>query len=83
MPTILQGRNPLPKHSLQILHTDGDHWVAVSTFNTGDHDIIMYDSKYSTLSPSTHTLLAKVVHTAFTVKLANVTKQSGDSDCGL
>ena len=86
MPTIIQGRNPLPKDSLQILHTDGDHWVAVSMFDTGDEDIVVYDSKYSSLSPSTQALLAKLVHTdkpTFTVKLANVTKQSGASDCGL
>ena len=52
MPTILQGRNPLPKHSLQILHTDGDHWVAVSTFNTGDHDIIMDMLGFMAVRPS-------------------------------
>ena len=86
MPTIIQGRNPLPKDSLQILHTDGDHRVAVSMFDTGDEDIVVYDSKYSSLSPSAQALLAKLVHTdkpTFTVKLANVTKQSGASDCGL
>ena len=38
-PTILQGRNVLPKDSLQILHIDGAHWVAASTFDTGDEDI--------------------------------------------
>lgn len=60
---LLQGRNPLPKDSLQILHTDDEHWVAVSTFDTGDEDIVIYDSKYSSLSQRTQTLIAKLVNT--------------------
>ena len=77
----MQGRQPLPTGSLQIIHTDGDHWVAVSTFNTEGADIIVYDPKYST-----QTILAKLVNTdkpAFSVRMASVLKQSGSSDCGL
>jgi hypothetical protein len=72
MPTVLQGRNPLPQDSLQILHTDGEYWVAVSTFDTGDEDIVIYDSKYSSLSQSTQAVLAKLVNTdkpSFNVKV--------------
>ena len=71
---------------MQILHTDDEHWVAVSTFDTGDEDIVIYDSKYSSLSQRTQTLIAKLVNTdkpSFTVRVASVTKQSGASDCGL
>ena len=48
---------------LQIIHTDGDHWVAVSTFNTQGADTIVYDPKYSSVSKSTQTILAKLVNT--------------------
>ena len=85
-PTVLQGRQPLPTGSLQIIHTDGDHWVAVSTFNTEGADTIVYDPKYSSVSKSTQTILAKLVNTdkpAFSVRMASVLKQSGSSDCGL
>ena len=49
-------------------------------------DIVIYDSKYSSLSQRTQTLIAKLVNTdkpSFTVRVASVTKQSGASDCGL
>ena len=46
----------------------------------------MYDPKYSSVSKSTQTILAKLVNTdkpAFSVRMASVLKQSGSSDCGL
>ena len=43
----------------------------------------MYDSKYSSVSESTHTILAKPVKPSLSIKMASVTKQSGSSDCGL
>ena len=49
-------------------------------------DISIFDSKYSRPSKDTEILLAKLINTdksAITVKMANVTKQSGSSDCGL
>ena len=83
LPTVLQGRNPLPTGALQILHVDSNHWVAVSTFNTEAQDIIVYDPKNYSISSSTQTILAKLVNTdkpSFTVRMV---KQSGCSDCGL
>ena len=74
---------------MQILHVHGDHWIAVSTVgctaNT-EEDIVIYDSKYASLSADTKLLLSQLVHTdkpVFTVKIASVTKQSGSTDCGL
>ena len=74
---------------MQILHVYGDHWIAVSTVgctaNT-EEDIVIYDSKYASLSADTKLLLSQLVHTdkpVFTVKIASVTKQSGSTDCGL
>ena len=60
----------------------------MSNFNTETEgvDIIVYDSMYSSLSKNTQTILSKLVHTdkpELTVKMANVSKQSGTRDCGL
>lgn len=83
---------PLLKNALQILHTgenenNRNHWIAVSTVNCNEkEDIIVYDSKFSSsLSPDTLMLLAQVIKTeksAICIKVANVTKQTGSSDCG-
>lgn len=87
--TVLQqtkSLKPLQADSLQILHTRGNHWIAVSTVSCTTEDITVYDSKYSRLSSDTETLLARLVHTdksVVSVNIANVTKQSGSSDCGL
>ena len=48
--------------------------------------MVVYDSKYSSLSGSSQALVAKLIRTdkpSVTVRIASVTKQSGDSDCGL
>ena len=71
--------------SLQILHVNGCHWIAVSTVDctASTEDIVVYDSKYASLSTETKLLLSHLVHTdkpAFTVKVASVTKQSGSAD---
>ena len=86
-PTVLQtNMKPLPTDSLQILHTDGNHWIALSTFNCDATVITVYDSKYTTVSESTQSILAKLVYTDrpfFSINMASVSNQSGSSDCGL
>jgi hypothetical protein len=86
-PTILQANSKcLPPGSLQIMHSDGNHWLTASTLNRGTEDIVVYDSMYASVSKSTHSLLAKLVNTdkpSFSVQMANVMKQTGNFDCGL
>ena len=95
-PTSLQLVGPLKpfpseSQSLQILHVNRDHWIAVSTVgctaDTDDsEDIIVFDSKYSSLSMGTKLVLSQLIHTdkpSFNVKIASVSKQSGSADCGL
>ena len=85
-PTVLQGQYTLPEQSLQIIHMNNNHWIAASTIHVVDADIVLYDSKYSCLSESSKILLSKLIKTdkpTITIKMASVTKQSGDSDCGL
>ena len=77
---------PPESQSLQILHVNRDHWIAVSTVScTDNEDIIVFDSKYS-LSTGTKLVLSQLIHTdkpSFNVKIASVSKQSGSADCGL
>jgi hypothetical protein len=61
--TVLQqtkSLKPLPEESLQILHTRGNHWIAVSTVNCTTVEVTVYDSKYSKLSSDTEMLLAQI-----------------------
>ena len=91
--TLYQQRKviiPFTENGLQILHINGDHWITMSTckttFEDGDDDIVIYDSIFSNVNEATKTLLAKMVHTnkkSFSVRIANVTKQSESNDCGL
>ena len=84
----MNSRISLPPGSLQILHVHGNHWITVSTCNSGhtDANIVVYDSKYQFLGSATETLLAKLVLTqqdVLNIHIASVNKQSGDSDCGV
>ncbi len=77
---------PLLPNSLQVIHLDNNHWAAASTVNCKTEDIILYDSIYCSVNSKTKLLLARLVNTskpAFSVQVANVTKQSGSSACGL
>lgn len=75
--------------SLQILHVHSEHWFAVSTVGCTaytEENIVIYASKYSSLSVDTKVLLSQLVHSdkpIFTVKIASVTKQSGSAHCRL
>lgn len=85
--TLLQQKRiiPLASNALQVVYLPG-HWIAVSTVNTEKEDIVLYDSLSSTVTEKTKILLSQLVHTSnphFTVRIANVTKQSGGSECGL
>ena len=55
-PTVLQtNMKLLPTDSLQILHTDGNHWIALSTFNCDATVSTVYDSSLSWPNWSTQT----------------------------
>ena len=80
--------SPPESQSLQILPVNNDHWVAVSTVGCAAStaegiDIIVYDSKYFSLSTDTKLLLSQLVHPdkpAFNLMIASVSKQSGSAD---
>lgn len=94
-PPVLQQAGPLKalpqgSQSLQILHVDDNHWLAVSTVDSSndktEYDITVYDSIYSSISADAKDLLSQLIHTekpSFNVRLANVSKQTGTEDCGV
>ena len=54
--TLLQSRKqPLPegKQVVQIIHCHGNHWIAVSSMNTSDKTVNVYDSLYNSLDGET------------------------------
>ena len=75
---------PLLPNSLQIVHSHGNHWIAISIVNceTGT-DLCLYDSSYSDLTLNTRKVLAKFVKTAKSSVSVNIVGQIGGSDCGL
>ena len=54
---------PRDSESLQILHVEGDHWIAVSSVGCNNEEIAIYDSKSMSLSAETKLLLAQLIHT--------------------
>lgn len=75
---------PLPADTLQILHTNGNHWIAAAT---GELHYRGYNCLWlARLSPDTEILLTWLVNTdkfVVSVNIDDVTNQSGPSDCGL
>ena len=72
---------PIPpgSQSLQILHVNDNHWIAVSTVGcTTAEDIILYDSKYLSISVGTKLLLSQT-----SILIATDCKQSVSADCGV
>ena len=58
----------------------------LSTCDCEGADIIVFYSKYVSLTKSTMTLLTKLVKSknkSFTAQITNTIKQSGSSDCGV
>ena len=52
---------PLEPNSLQIIHLPR-HWIAASTMNLINEDIIVYDSLSTKISDNTAQILAQLVH---------------------
>lgn len=62
------------------------HWIGVSTLGCELGHVNIYDSLYSTLSPSAIQQICNLLHTKeakLTVKMCDILMQHGVSDCGL
>ena len=78
---VLTNDHRLLPGSVQVLHVNGNHWLTVSTLDSGV-DVTLYDSLHFTLSEDTKAQLAKLLKSpkkAITVKFASTNKQ----DCGV
>ena len=69
---------------IQILHVDGNHWIAVGHVSSGF--VTIYDSVYSYVSTDTKIQIASLLHTGnqrITLKIHKVQFQDKASDCGV
>ncbi len=60
---------------MQILHSDGNHWITVSTIDTTHNTVWVYDSLYSQLPWTTKEQIAALIATKekhITLEYANV-----------
>ena len=88
--TLLQQRqNPAIQHEsgqtiLQVIHIRRNHWAAIQAIN--DDEVMLFDSSFDSFNDDTFDTIAKLVYTSkdtLTVKLMNVNKQAGATDCSL
>jgi len=73
---LLTNDHRLLPGSVQVLHVNGNHWLTVSTLDSGV-DVTIYDSLHCTLSEDTKAQLAKLLKSpkkAITVKFASTNK---------
>ena len=72
------------KAFIQILHVDGNHWIAVE--HVSSDCVNIYDSVYSSVSTDTKIQIASLLHTGnhrITLKIHKVQIQDRASDCGV
>ena len=75
----------MPSDGIQIIN-HLNHWTCISTIGCQPGHVDVYDSLYSTLSPSAVQQVCNLLHTKeakLTVTMRDVQIQSGASDCGL
>ena len=70
---------------IQIIHYQ-KHWICVSTIGCQPGHVNIYDSLYSTLSPSAIQQICNLLHTKeakLIVRMRDMQMQHGISECGL
>ena len=84
---VLCKGNTISPGSLQILHVNGNHWLAISTLSSDSsgYEVTTYDSLHFSCSKETKALLAKLLKTSrrrLMVKFGNTNKQADIDDYG-
>ena len=75
----------MASEGIQIINHQ-KHWICVSTIGCQPGHVDIYDSLYSTLSPSAIQQICNLLHTKevkLTVRMRDMQMQHGTSDCGL
>ena len=84
--TLLQSRPraPLPATgALQIIHSQGNHWIVASTVGCSAGDVMVFDSLYSSVDQATRDLILQLFGTEVNIKLEKSPQQLGGKDCGV
>lgn len=75
------------KQVVQIIHSRGNHWIAVSSMNSSDRTVNVCNSLYNTLDGDTkdiiYSLFQSVQPHPIKLKVVPSQKQEGGRDCGL
>jgi len=75
-----------PKHAIQVIHLEAEkHWVTVSTIGCDENIVNLYDSSLSYVPLSLEQAIVALLKPKcpVTVKVKNVIKQVGSTDCGV
>ena len=75
----------MPSEGIQIINHQ-KHWICVSTIGCQPGHVDIYDSLYSSLSPSALQQICNLLHTKeakLTVRMRDIQMRHGTSDCGL
>ena len=85
--TLLQShKQSLPESEQvgQIVHSRGNHWIALSSLNSSDRTVNVYDSLYDTLDGNTEDIINSLFRPHFIkLKMVPSQRQEGGRDCGL
>ena len=71
---------------IQVLHSNSNHWIVISTIGTNNSEVMIYDSLYITVSQDVRCQISSLICTpnrSIRLKIVDVVKQSGMNDCGL
>ena len=85
--TLLQSKKKYPalkdKHSVQIVHSRGDHWIVAARVQAPSGVVKVYDSVYDTVDKETAMIILRLSGGTCSLETMTIRKQSGSSDCGL
>ena len=82
---LLQESSKLRKiaEGIRIIHSTGNHWVTVSTINTSEGEVNVYDSLYSSVCDGTLNIIRNRFQDYSKVNVIVPQKQTNLCDCGL
>ena len=79
--TLLQSKKKYPalkdKHSVQIVHSRGDHWIVAARVRV----VKVYDSVYDTVDKETAMIILSLSGGMCSLETMTIRKQSVSSDC--
>ena len=82
---LIQKKQERIKQGVQIIHTQGNHWIVASSLRCSKSEIEIFDSLYTPVNNDTQHLLLSLFETNGrpSIKMAETCKQVGTNDCGL